>query len=98
MIVVFSHPDGFGKMVIKGNVNAFDIRKVGRDIAIANRYDTILHIFGVDEFDVGDEVEMLKQDSTDEAVEIAAGNQPKFFLVRHPRPPEILPITGQDSL
>jgi hypothetical protein len=59
-------------------VSAFDVRQVGADVASRDLDLAVLHVLGMDEQDVVDQVELFQQDGAHQAVEIAAGHQPEL--------------------
>ena len=63
-------------------MTALDVGQIGDDVASRDRYDAVLHVFGMDELDLVDQVEFAQQHAADEPVEIAACHETKF-LVRH---------------
>jgi hypothetical protein len=77
--------DGFRQMVIECQVHARHIRQIGGDVVVADRDLTVLHILRVDEQDLFDQVQVLEQHRTHQAVEITTGYQTIFLIFGHER-------------
>ena len=63
-------------MVVKDQVRVRRVGQVGGDVAGADLYLPVLHVFGMHEQDVLDESELLEQHSTDQPVEVTPSDQP----------------------
>ena len=66
----------------KNKVRAGHIGQVGGDVPLGDRNLSVLHVFGVHELDIVDQVHFLEQHGADQPVKIATGNEPEFCL-RH---------------
>ena len=62
-------------MVVEHQVAARHIGKVGDDVPVRDRHDAVLHVLGMDELDLVDQVELAQQHAAHEAVEVAAGDK-----------------------
>ena len=78
MIVFFADADGFALMVVKREMHALHERQIGRDIAVGDFDYAVFHVLRVDELDLIDHVQFLKDSRADKAIEIAARNEPVF--------------------
>jgi hypothetical protein len=65
-------------VVIEGEVHAFHVGKVGGDVAVGDLDHPVLHVLGVDELDLVDEIELLEDGGAHQPVEVAARDQPEF--------------------
>jgi hypothetical protein len=77
-------------MVVKGQVDALHIGQVGGNVTICDIHLAILHILGVNELYIVDQVQVLEQHGTDKTVEITAGNEAKFFSGHQQQLPELI--------
>jgi hypothetical protein len=59
-------------VVVEGEVYPGHIGKVGRNVAIGDLDEPILHVFGVDEGDLIEDPELGEQGGADQPVEVAA--------------------------
>ena len=74
--VVRPPTQGFAYVIVEGQVYPRHIGEVRGDVLSADRDHAVLHVLGVHEKDLVDQVQMLEQDGADKAVEIAARDQP----------------------
>ena len=61
------------RMVVERDVAARHVGKVGDDVAARDGHRAVLHVLGVHELDVVDQVDFAEQHAADQAVEVAAG-------------------------
>ena len=66
---------GFGLVVVKHQVRAGHVRQVGGDVALGDGDLAVLHVFGVDEQDVVDQLQLMEQHGAHQAIKVAAGHQ-----------------------
>ena len=78
-------PDPFDLafVVVERQIYAGDIRQVGGDIRIPDRYPALLHVVGVHEQDIIDHIQVFKKNGTDKTVKIASRYQSVFLTFRH---------------
>ncbi|MNR17614.1 hypothetical protein D3C85_1342860 [compost metagenome] len=69
---------GFGQVVVKGQMRGFDVRQVGGDVALGDVDLAVLHVFRVHELDVVDQPELVEQHRADQTIEITARHQTKL--------------------
>jgi len=71
--------NGLGRVVVKRQVHTRHVGQVGGDVAVGHLHLAVLHVLGVNELDVVDQVQLVEQDGADQSIEIAAGNQTVFL-------------------
>jgi hypothetical protein len=69
-------------MVVEHQMRPRHVGQVGGDVAAGDLHLAVLHVLGVHELDVVDQVQLVEQDGTGQAVEVAARDEP-VFLVGH---------------
>ena len=62
-------------MVVEHKVRTLDIWQIRQDVARPDFDQAVLHILGMHELDVIDEIEVLEQHSANEAIEVTAGDK-----------------------
>ncbi|MGH1570348.1 hypothetical protein ACRAWG_06370 [Methylobacterium sp. P31] len=72
----------FARMMIEGEMAGFDVRQIGDDVAIRDRDNAILHVLGMNELDLVDQVEFVQQHAADETVKVATRHKAELLL-RH---------------
>ena len=87
MVVHFFVAHRFAQVVIEGQMDAFHVGQIGGDVAVGNLDQPVLHVLGMNEFDVIDQIQFFEQHRADESVEITAGHEPEF-LIGHLTSPE----------
>jgi hypothetical protein len=85
--------DGFRQMVVKRDVDASDVRQVGRNIVVADGDFAILHVLRMDEQDFVDHIQVLQQYCAHQPIEVAACYQTIFSFCRHECTPSQLNIS-----
>ena len=60
-------------MVIERHPHTLNEGQIGGDIAAGDFNHPILHIFGVDELDLVDQLQLFQDSGANEAIEIATG-------------------------
>ena len=76
----------FAGMMVERQMHAFHIRQVGGDVGTGNQDRTVLHVLGMDELDIVDQVQFFEEHRADQAVEIAAGDQTEFIAAHSSLP------------
>ena len=82
MIVALTHANRLAVVVVEDQMGALHERQVGGDVARSDLDLAVLHVLGMHELDVVDQVEFAQQHAADEAVEVAAGDE-AVLLSRH---------------
>ena len=80
-------PVDLALVVVEGQVAALDVGQVRRDRVGIDAHLAVLHVLGVHEIDLVDQVQLLQQHGADEAVEVGAGDELVFLAVGHRGPP-----------
>ena len=62
-------------VVVERQTHAGDVGKVGRDVAVGDLDEAVLHVLGVDELDLVEDPQLLQQGGADQPVEVAAGDE-----------------------
>ena len=68
-------PLHLARMMIERQMAARDIGQVGGDVASRNRDPAVLHVLGMNEGDLVDQVHLFQKNAADQTIEIAAGHQ-----------------------
>ena len=76
-------PVHFGFMMVKSEFHPRVIRQVGGDIVLAQFHLPVLHVLGMDELDIVDQVQFLQHHGACQSVKIAARYQSHFFSHVH---------------
>ena len=69
-------------MVVEHEMCSRHVGQVGGDVALGDLYLAVLHVLGVHELDVVDQVQLVQKDGASQPVEVAACDKP-VFLVGH---------------
>src|SRR5690606_29473085 len=69
----------FARVVVKGHIDALDIGKVGGDDVIINVDQPVLHILGVGEGNIVDNVEFFQENGADQPIHVRTGNKAISF-------------------
>ena len=73
---------GLGRVVVERKMGARHVGQVGGDVPVGDRYLAVLHVLGMHEFDLVDQIHFVQQNGAHKAVEVAARDKP-VFLVGH---------------
>src|SRR3972149_8333125 len=82
--------------MVERKVHAGRIGQVSRDVAIAHVDLSVLHVFGVHELDLVDQVHFVEQHGADQSVEIAASDE-AILLRAHKLHPSKVPGFGAEA-
>jgi hypothetical protein len=67
-------------VVVKRQVRRCHVGQVGGDVPVGDLDLAVLHVLGVNELDVVNQVQFFQQYGADQAVKVTAGHQPEFAL------------------
>jgi hypothetical protein len=70
-----AHPRRFAGVVVNRQMDAGHERQIGCDVPVADGNQPVLHVLGVNELDVVDQVQFAQQNRADQSVEIGPGEE-----------------------
>jgi len=71
---------GLGFVVVEHEVRARHIGQVGGDVTAGDGHLAVLHVLGMDEGDLVDQIQLIEQHRADQAVKVTAGHQAVFRI------------------